>query len=346
MTRYLLTTFFVSGAVAIALTPLIRKIALDLGIVDRPGGRKVHRKNMPTLGGIAIAVGFFVGLLVTICFIPPYVMEEFSLNFIGLCIGSAIIIILGAFDDVKILKARLKFFVQIIAALILIGCGFRVEKVTIPLMGSFSIGIFGLFFSILWIVGITNAINLLDGLDGLAAGVSGIASFFIFLSAIDQREYVIAFLAFALVGACVGFLPFNFYPAKIFMGNSGSMFLGFILSAIAMASFQKSRTIITLSIPVIALGLPIIDTSLAIFRRFVKRRPIFQPDKEHVHHQLLFRDESQRRVVLSLYFLSTCFGLIALSFRGIKGLYAIIALFLVVLVTYKWMKDSGFLEFR
>ncbi len=129
------------------------------------------------------------------------------------------------------------------------------------------------------------------------------------------------------------------------MGNSGSMFLGFVLSAIAMASFQKSKTIITLFIPIIALGVPIIDTTLAIVRRLAKKRRVFQPDKEHIHHQLLFREESQRRVVLSMYFLSTCFGMIALSFRGIQGLYAVVALLIVILVTYKWMKDSGFLEF-
>lgn len=346
MVKYLLTAFFISAAVAFTVTPLVRKFALKLGIVDRPGGRKVHRKNMPTLGGIAIAAAFFAGTFVASRVIPRYIIEEFYLNFIGLCIGSAIIIILGMFDDVRPLPAKLKFVIQITAALVLIGCGFRIEQVTIPFIGKFSVGVFGLIFSILWIVGITNAINLLDGLDGLAAGVSSIASFFIFLSAIDQREYVIAFLAFVLVGACVGFLPFNFYPARIFMGNSGSMFLGFVLSAIAMASFQKSRTIITLFIPIIALGIPIIDTSLAILRRLAKKRRIFQPDKEHIHHQLLFREESQRRAVLSLYFLSTCFGMIALSFRGIQGVYAVIALALVVVVTYKWMKDSGFLEFR
>ncbi|KPK41324.1 MAG: hypothetical protein AMJ78_05785 [Omnitrophica WOR_2 bacterium SM23_29] len=345
MLKYYLTTFFVSGAVVIILTPIIRKIALEFGIVDRPGGRKVHRKNMPTLGGIAIAVAFFVGTIVVFRAIPAD-MEIFLFNFIGLCIGSIIIMTLGIFDDVKPLKAKLKFVIQIVAALVLIGCGFRVEQVTIPFIGKFSLGFLGLFFSILWIVGITNAINLLDGLDGLSAGVSAIALFFISLSAIDQHNYIVAFLAFALVGACIGFLPFNFYPARIFMGNSGSMFLGFVLSAIAIESFQKSRTIITLFIPIIALGIPIIDTSLAIVRRLVKKRRVFQPDKEHIHHQILFREESQRRAVLSLYFLSTCFGMIALSFRGIQGVYAIVALILVVVVTYKWMKDSGFLEFR
>ena len=345
MLRDFLTTFFIAGAVAIILTPIIRKIALELGIVDKPGGRKVHRQNMPTLGGIAIAAGFFVGTVIIFHAIPG-AMERFLVNFNGLCIGSAIVIILGIIDDIKPLKAKLKFVVQIIAASVLIATGFVVEEITIPFFGKVPLGYLGIIFSMLWIVGITNAINLLDGLDGLAAGVTGIASFFMFLAAVDQHSYVIAFLSFALCGACAGFLPFNFYPAKIFMGNPGSMFLGFVLSAISIVSFQKSTTAITLFIPVIALGVPIIDTSLAIVRRLAKKKRIFQADKEHIHHKILFREESQRRAVLSLYFLSTCFGMIALSFRGIKGLYAIIALLVVVLVTFKWMRDSGFLEFR
>lgn len=345
MIRYFLITFFISGAVAVALTPLVRKIALALGVVDKPGGRKVHRRNMPTLGGIAIAAGFFAGIIVAFKAVPG-AMYYFSLKFSGLCVGSAIILVLGVIDDIRPLRAKPKLFVQIIAASILIACGFTVEAVTIPFIGKVSLGFLGIIFSLLWIVGITNAINLLDGLDGLAAGVSGISSFFIFLSAVEQHDYVVAFLAFALAGACAGFLPFNFYPARIFMGNPGSMFLGFILAAISVVSFQKSSTIITLFVPVIALGIPIIDTALAIVRRLVKKRRIFQADKEHIHHKLLFREESQRRVVLSLYFLSACFGMIALSFRGIKGLYAIAALVIVVIVTYNWMRDSGFLDFK
>ncbi len=345
MVRYYLTTFFISAAAAIILTPVVRKAALAFCILDKPGGRKVHRSNMPLLGGIAIAVAFFTGTAVAFYAIPG-AMDRFLFKFTGLSVASAIILLLGIIDDIRPLKAKLKFFIQIIAASILISCGFTVEEVTIPFLGKFSLGFLGVIFSMLWVVGMTNAINLLDGLDGLAAGISAIASFFIFLSAVEQHEYVTAFLTCALAGACAGFLPFNFYPAKIFMGNPGSMFLGFMLSAISIVSFQKSTTIITLFIPVIALGVPIIDTALAIVRRLAKKRHIFQADKEHIHHKLLFREESQRRVVISLYFLATCFGMIALSFRGIQGIYAIAALIIVILVTFKWMKNSGFLEFR
>lgn len=345
MIRDYLATFCVSGAAALVLTPIVRAIAIGLGIVDKPGGRKVHRGNMPTMGGVAIAVAFFAGTLVAFHAIPG-AMDRFSLKYAGFCVGASIVVILGVIDDIKPLRARPKLFVQVIAAAVLVACGFVVEEFTVPFVGKVSLGFLGVIFTLIWIIGITNAINLLDGLDGLAAGVSAISSFFIFLSAIDQHEYVVAFLAFALVGACAGFLPYNFYPARIFMGNPGSMFLGFTLSAISVVSFQKSKTIITLFVPVIALGVPIIDTTLAIVRRLAKKKHIFQADKEHIHHKLLFREESQRRVVLSLYFLSTCFGMIALSFRGIKGLYAIAALVIVVVVTYRWMKDSGFLDFK
>lgn len=345
MLRYFLTIFFVSGAMAIILTPIIRKIALELGVVDKPGKRKVHRADMPTLGGIAIAVGFFAGTAV-IFMAMPTAMEKFLLKFTGFAVAAAIIILLGIIDDLKPLKAKSKLFVQIIAALILIGCGFVVEKITTPFFGDVSLGYLGIIFSLLWIVGITNAINLLDGLDGLAAGVSGIAAFFISLAAIDQRDYIVAFLAFALSGACAGFLPFNFHPARIFMGNSGSMFLGFVLASISIISFQKSKTLVTLFIPMIALGLPIIDTALAILRRIVKKKRIFQADKEHIHHKFLFRQESQRRAVLSLYFLSVCFGMIALSFRGIKGVYAVIALVIVGFVIFRVLKESGLLRFK
>lgn len=345
MLKYILATFFVSAVTVLIATPIVRRLALKFGVVDRPGGRKIHRKNMPTLGGLAIAVGFFAGTAVAFYAIPG-AMDRFLLKFAGLCVGSAIIILLGVVDDVKGLKAKFKLSIQIIAAAVLISCGYTVEAVTVPFVGKVYLGVFGAIFSALWIVGITNAINLLDGLDGLAAGVSAIVSFFIFLAAVDLHEYVVAFLALTMTGACAGFLPYNFYPARIFMGNPGSMFLGFVLSAISIVTFQKSRTIITLFVPIIALGIPIIDTFLAIARRIYKKRHIFQPDKEHIHHKLLFREESQRRVVLTLYFLSTCFGMIALSFRGIKGVYAIIALVIVVLVTLKWIKDSGFLDFR
>ena len=345
MGKYYTYTLLIAAGVSFLLTPIIRKISLLKGFFDRPGRRKIHRKNMPTLGGIAICISFFVAMLMAFRFAPQH-MQEFSHKFTGLCIGGFIIIGLGIFDDIRGLNARLKFSVQILAALILVIYGFQIAEITSPVGDKISLGIFGLLFTVFWIVGITNAINLLDGLDGLAAGITGIVAFFLSLVAMKQHNFVVAFLASALVGSAIGFLPFNFYPAKIFMGNAGSMFLGFLLSAIAIEGYQKSRTVIALIVPIIAMGIPIIDTSLAIVRRLIKKRRIFQADKEHIHHHMLIEEESQRRTVLSLYFLSFCFGLIAFSFTGFKGIFVIIALVLVVLVTFNWMKESGFLKFR
>ena len=164
MIRYFLASFFIAAAVAIVITPIVRRIALALGIVDKPGGRKVHRSNMPTLGGIAIAAAFFAGMAVAFKAVPG-AMEMFSLKFSGLCVGSAIVIILGVVDDINPLKAKLKLVFQILAASVLIGCGFSVQEMTIPFFGKISLGIYGAVFSMLWIVGVTNAINLLDGLD-------------------------------------------------------------------------------------------------------------------------------------------------------------------------------------
>ena len=350
MLKYYIYTFLIAAGGSFLLTPLVRKISLAKGFLDKPGGRKIHGKNMPTLGGIAICISSLIAMLMAFRFVPQY-MQEFSHGFTGLCIGGLIIIGLGILDDIKGVNARLKLLVQISVAVILIIYGISVVEITSPFggkisLGVFGLGIFGVLFTIFWIVGSINAINLLDGMDGLAAGITGIVAFFLFLSAVKGGNVVVAFLALALAGSALGFLPFNFYPAKIFMGDSGSMFMGLVLSAIAIEGYMKSRTVIAMIVPVIAMSVPIIDTSLAIIRRIARRRHIFHADREHVHHRLLMGGRSQRQVVLSLYFLSACFGLIAFSLIGFKGAFVTVALVLVGFAIFNWMKVAGFLEFR
>ncbi len=344
MFKYYIYVFSISIGISFILTPIIRKLSLIKGFVDKPNNRKVHRANMPTLGGIAIGVSFLSAMFLILYFSPAQI-QKFWYKFIGLCIGGVIILLLGIYDDIKGIDAKIKFSIQTFVAIILVIYGFKVEQITNPIGGGFSLGILGLFFTIFWIIGIINAINLLDGLDGLAAGVTGIVAFFLFLSAITQDNFVVAFLSLALVGSIAGFLPFNFYPAKIFMGDTGSMFLGLILSALAIEGYAKSKTAIALFMPIIAMSIPIIDTCLSIVRRLLKRKHIFQADREHIHHKLLIEEKSQRRAVLSLYFLSCCYGLISLSFSGFRGIFSIMALLLVGLFTISWMKRSGFLEF-
>jgi UDP-GlcNAc:undecaprenyl-phosphate GlcNAc-1-phosphate transferase len=321
------------------------KFAVKYHLFDKPGHRKVHQKNMPTMGGIAMVFGFFAALAVCEVYFPNAI-ENFYSKFWGMIIASFVLVALGIIDDFKGLKAKFKIYVQILVAIILIISGFCIEEITNPFGDKISLGIFGYIITVLWIVGMINAINFLDGLDGLACGVSGIIAFFLFLSSLKQGNITAAVISLALCGACIGFLPFNFNPAKIFMGNTGSMFLGLILAVIAIAGYSKTQTLITLIIPVIALGLPIIDTGLAILRRIARGRHIFHADKEHIHHHMLTERKSQRKVVLSMYFLSCCFGMISLSFTGFKGIFAVIALILVVAVTVDWIRKSGFLNFR
>lgn len=329
------------------LTPLVKKIAMAKGIYDKPGHRKVHETKMPTMGGVAMYLAFISAMFAAF-FLAPNEMRGFlvSSKYIGLYLGAIIIVGLGVYDDIKGMNAKFKLVVQILVAAILIVCGFGIEEITSPIGGTMHIGFFGLIFTIIWIVGLINAINFLDGLDGLASGIAAIIAFFLFLAALKQGNVVTAFLAAALVGSCIGFLPFNFSPAKIFMGNAGSMFLGLVLAIIALEGFNKSRTLIALIVPIIALGIPIIDVTLAVFRRLMKGLHIFHADKEHIHHQLLIDRKSQSKVVLSMYFLCCCFGLIALSFTGIKGIFVIVALALVVIVTFDWIRKSGFLDFK
>ncbi|MFH1856648.1 MAG: MraY family glycosyltransferase [Candidatus Omnitrophota bacterium] len=341
-----LKIFFISGLIAFLATPLYMLFAKKRRIVDKPSARKVHKKPMPTTGGIVIWMAFMVGVFFAFKF-NPYFMAPFSERFAGIIFGSFVIILLGLYDDIKGIYPRGKLYGQIFAAIALMNYGFVIETLTNPFgPGQLSLGILSVPFTLIWILGFTNAVNLSDGLDGLAAGVSGIAAIFIFIAACWHNNYVVAFLTLALAGSVFGFLPYNFSPAKIFMGDTGSMFLGFILSAIAIEAYQKSTAVVTLLVPIITLAVPIIDTALAIVRRVARKAKIFSADREHIHHKLLIERASHKKVVLSIYFLTICFGLIALSMQDLRGIYGALALIIVGIATYRWLKAAGFLKFR
>ena len=336
----------VSFIVSVLVTPLIRFIALKYNFVDKPtSDRKVHRKAIPTLGGIALWLGFNAGMGVGF-FLVPELTNVFIGQFIGLSAALLIICATGIYDDIYNLKAHIKLIIQIGVAVLLIRFGFEIELIS-KLFGdgSLPLGILSTVITAIWIVGMMNAINLLDGLDGLASGVCGIALFFLCIAAIQINALIVAILCLSLIGAIIGFLFFNFYPAKIFMGNVGSMFLGLMLAVITIKGAQKQTTIFTLFVPVMAMALPLLDTFLSIMRRIWKKQPIFKADRGHIHHRLLNTEGSQRKVVLSLYFMTACFGMIALSFSGLKGISAIVALIIVSIVTYRWLKSWGFLDF-
>lgn len=302
----------VLGLVVAALaTPLVRRLALALGAVDAPSGRRVHASRIPRLGGLAIIAGFFVPLLTLFALNTATAQIFFSRPKMvaGLVVGSLTCAALGAFDDIVGVGAKTKLLVQTGAATAAFVTGFRIEVVTLPWGPTVSLGFLALPATILWIVAIVNAINLIDGLDGLAGGIAFFACITNFVVAWISGNVLIALLAATLAGAIVGFLWHNFNPATIFMGDTGSMFLGFVLATTSLTGSvsQKGQTAIAILVPILALGLPIMDTLLAMVRRFLERRSIFAPDRGHIHHRLLDMGITHRRAVLILYAASLAF---------------------------------------
>lgn len=284
-----------------ATTPWIKKLALKVGATDAPNARKVHTKTMPRLGGVAIYIGFVLTVLST---------QDLNREILGLLIGCTVILLVGILDDIYGLSPKLKFLGQFIAALVLIAFGYKVRFVTHPWEAGTIIDLeyLAIPFTILWIIGVTNAVNLIDGLDGLAAGTSAIAAITMALVGFTSGQAVAASLALILAASILGFLRYNFHPAQIFMGDCGSLFLGYALGALAISGLTKGATVISLFIPVVILGIPIMDTLFAIVRRFSNGRPIFQPDKKHLHHCLLELGLSHKGTVLVIYFIDACLG--------------------------------------
>lgn len=318
-----LFAFLIAGIIAYMVTPWAIKLAWKIGAVDIPkDARRVHKTPIPRLGGLAIFVAFtIVGL-----FILP--LNYSSIR--GMLIGGAFIVALGILDDIYDLPAKIKLLGQIAAAGILVIFGLKVEWVTNPLGGMFYLGSLSIPITIFWVVGITNTLNFIDGLDGLAAGIAAIASFTMFLVNLSLGEANAALVTALLAGAAIGFLPYNFNPAKIFMGDTGAMFLGFILSAVAIDAAVKSATAIALIVPILALGLPIFDTAFAILRRFVNGKPIMQADKGHLHHRLMAIGLSQKQVVIYMYFITLSLGTCSIILARVGIKQALIAFFMVI----------------
>lgn len=313
----LVTCFFIS----LFLTPFVKKFAHCIGATDQPNHRKVHKKAMARLGGLSIYIAFIVGLLI----LQP---ENEYLPYI--LIGGFIIIVTGFLDDLYELSAKWKLFGQILAAVAVVIGGVHLEFINLPFDGRLELGWFSIPITLLWIIGITNAINLIDGLDGLAAGVSSIVLTTISVLAIVQGDIFIVALGIALLGGTLGFLVHNFHPAKIFMGDTGALFLGFMIGVISLLGF-KNVTIFSLVVPVIILAVPISDTLFAIIRRFVNKQPLSAPDKSHLHHCLLRFGYSHRQTVLIIYALSAFFGLAAVLFT-ISTLWVSLVILLVLLI--------------
>jgi len=308
-----LVGFFLALVVTLVLTPLVRRLAPAVGAVDLPSGRRVNKRQVPRLGGIAIIIGFLAPL-VALFFYDNDISFEFRERVpraLALIVGSMLIAALGALDDLKGLRAWIKLLGQIAVAIGAFVAGYRIESITLPMVGTLEMGVFAGPITVLWIVGIINAMNLIDGLDGLAAGVACFACVVSFVVGIVSDYTLVSLFSAALGGALLGFLFFNFNPATIFMGDSGSMFIGYVLATSALVG-SKGSTAVSLLVPVLALGVPIIDTLLAVVRRLVSGRSVVSPDRAHLHHRLIEMGFTHRRAVLLLYGISVLFTVAAI----------------------------------
>lgn len=287
------------------VTPFIIKISFKLNVVDMPGHRKVHKVPIPTLGGLAIFFSFLAGLLI---------IQPQSSYHLAIVIGALLMIILGFMDDLYHLTAKAKFLFQVtIACLVVFWGDLQVSFINLPFGGQLEFGWLSIIVTIFWIVGITNAINLIDGLDGLSAGISAIVLLTIGSMAIIMDNVYVLSMSIILFWSILGFLPYNFHPAKTFMGDTGSLFLGYMIAVLSLLGF-KNVTFISFVIPILILAVPIFDTVVAIIRRLVQKRPIASPDSSHVHHKLLQLGMTHRQAVLFMYLLSSLFSFAAILF--------------------------------
>ncbi|MDY4696650.1 MraY family glycosyltransferase [Selenomonas montiformis] len=339
MPDYMLA-FVIAAGVALLITPGVIFLAARTGAMDAPDARKVHKKPIPRIGGIGIYAAFMAAIFSVLSFVE--VTAEVRTELIGLMVGGSLIVLVGVIDDYKNLPAKVKLVGQILAAAVLvIAFDVRIDFITDPFGDYIYTEWLAIPVTIFWIVGLTNTVNLIDGLDGLAAGVSTIASITIFLVALQQGILLVAVLTAALAGAAFGFLYYNFNPARIFMGDSGSMFLGYMLAGISVIGAVKSAATIALIVPILALGLPILDTTFAIVRRYRGGVPIFKPDKGHLHHRLLDLGFSQRQAVLLMYVISALLGLSAVALTEVSSQFAILIVCVVVAAVLFGAKKIG-----
>ncbi len=303
----ILLTIAVGFAVSFASTPIVKGFAQKVGAIDVPrDGRRVHDHPIPRMGGLAIFLGFLISVVLFI---------DITREVRGILLGAVLIVACGAIDDVISLRAWIKLLVQIAAAVIAVLHGVVIEVFRNPNIFSDNealiLGALAVPVTILWIVGITNSVNLIDGLDGLAVGVSTIASTTMFVVALLVSEGGVAVILAALMGACLGFMPYNLNPAKIFMGDTGSLLLGYVLATVSVVGMFKFYAIVTFVVPILALFLPLFDTLCAIVRRLLRGQSPMHPDRGHLHHRLIDMGLSQKQAVAVLYSLSAVLGLCA-----------------------------------
>jgi UDP-GlcNAc:undecaprenyl-phosphate/decaprenyl-phosphate GlcNAc-1-phosphate transferase len=321
-------TFVLALAATALITPLVCRMAIKLGHFDEPDGeRRVHTEPTPRIGGVAIYLGFTLALFVTLnvalnnnAVISRYLDTPDLARVIGLLFGGTLMMGVGLWDDVMGMRARTKFIAQfIVATIAVLFYGFTIYHLRLPHFGLVELGWFGIPFSLFWYLGMVNAINFLDGLDGLVAGYTIIAAVALTVISLFKGQYLVAITTCAIAGAAAGFLPFNYNPARIFMGDGGSLFIGFVLATVGVMGTEKQAVAISLVVPLLILALPILDTAKVIARRLHKGAPLSMADREHVHHQLLDLGLTQRQAVLLIYAVCGVLGVVAIVLSLPKG---------------------------
>ena len=329
MTNHILFLGIIAFGLCIALVPLMITLGKKWNIMDMPSERKIHTKALPRTGGFALVL-----TAITVLLLNHFFHLSSPSIFFKILPSLLIIIIIGIYDDTKGSNAILKFSFQILASVLLYFNGLSIDRISNPLGGYFVFsGWVSFFITIFWTVGLINAINLLDGMDGLATGIILISSIFIFIIALFSHNTLIIFLSLLMIAITSGFLVFNFPPAKIFMGDTGSMFLGFMMASIGILGNRKSAVSITLLFPIILLIIPIFDTFLAIVRRVVTKKNIFRADKNHIHHRFLSLGISQRKTLWFIYGFNIYLGFLALLSLILSHSYFFVLL-VVLLVSF------------
>ncbi|ATF15973.1 MraY family glycosyltransferase [Brevibacillus porteri] len=340
----LILGFLTSLIISFIATPYVKNLAVKVGAVDAPNQRKVHTRIMPRMGGLAIYIGYLVAFFL---FVPYTSISEM----LGIFIGSTIVMVVGMLDDKYQLSPKWKLLGQLVAtAIVVIPFGLKIGVVNLPYSGSIDFSSGWLFWlaiplTMFWIVGVTNAVNLIDGLDGLSAGVSAIAAGTMGVMALLMDDYKVATYCFVLLGAILGFLYFNFHPARLFMGDTGSLFLGFNLAALSIMGF-KEALFVSFIIPIVVLGVPLWDTFFAIVRRIVNKKPISSPDKGHLHHCLLNMGLSHRSTVLMIYSISIFFGMMAILLTKTTKWTTIIVMVALLIVIHLGTEIVGLVSRR
>jgi len=324
----LAAAFFSALIISFATTPLVKKMAFKVGAIDVPKDeRRMHKTPIPRLGGLAIFVAFLLSVLL---------FADIDKQFRGILLGVIMIVILGVLDDILTLKALPKFLVQIAAAGVAVYHGCVIQFVSNPnVFSAFSyvdLGWIAVPLTIIWIVAITNAVNFIDGLDGLAVGVSSISTASLLVIALLLREWAICVILAALLGSCLGFIPYNLNPAKIFMGDTGATFLGYILACLSVQGLFKFYAVISFAVPFLVLGVPIFDICFAFLRRILKGQNPMKADRGHVHHRLIDMGFNQKQAVAISYMLTAILGLAAVLLTTSGELRALILIGAVIIV--------------